>query len=190
MAKCACQTVSQQCVEYLKPRQLGVGVKGGAEALAHGARRFLENLPESQVFVKLVFSNAFNSVRRDVIREAVEAHIPALLGYVDSAYGENTNLSFGHHVIESAEGVQQGDPLGPLLFCLSIHPLLLDIKSKFVSGFFDDIEIGGDVNSVTADVSRLERDAHALGLTLNHSTCEVVLTPVNREIWLQSDFQV
>ena len=35
-AKVACRSVSEQCALFLKPRQLGVGVKGGAEALAPG----------------------------------------------------------------------------------------------------------------------------------------------------------
>lgn len=55
VAKSACHILSHQCLDYLKPRQLGVGVKGGAEALAHGARRFLQNIPDGHVFVKLDF---------------------------------------------------------------------------------------------------------------------------------------
>ena len=141
--KVACRSVSADCVELLKPRQFGVGVKGGAEALVHGARRYLDNLPTNHMFVKLDFSNAFNSIRRDAMREAVALHAPSLLGYVDSAYGAATTLKLGEHVIESAEGVQQGDPLGPLLFCLTIQPLLRNIQSEFVSGYLDDIGLGG-----------------------------------------------
>ena len=144
------------------------------EALVHGARRYLDNLPADNVLVKLDFSNAFNSVRRDAMREAVALHAPSLLGYIDSAYGAATTLRLGEHVIESAEGIQQGDPLGPLLFCLTIHPILRSIQSAFVSGYLHDIGIGGDVNVVAADVMQLEQDARAVGLTLNYKKCEVV----------------
>ena len=186
-AKVACRSVSEQCAAFLKPCQLGVGVKGGAEALAHGARRFLDCMPSSHVFVKLDFKNAFNSVRRDIVREAVASNAPCLLGYFDSAYGESSNLTFGDFMVESAEGVQQGDPLGPLLFCLAINPLLQDIQSEFVSGFLDDIGIGGEVSGVVADVRRLERDAEARGLALNHSKCEVIgLNDTNRPVWVAS----
>ena len=45
VAKVACHSVSDRCAAVLKPRQLGVGVKGGAEALVHGSRRYLDNMP-------------------------------------------------------------------------------------------------------------------------------------------------
>ena len=118
---------------------MGVGVKAGVEALAHGARRFIDNMPDSYSFVKLDFTNAFNSVRRDCVLEAVVVHVPELLGYATSAYGSPSNPICGVHAVGSAVGLQQGDPLGPLLFCLTMQPLLMDIRSKFVSGYLADI---------------------------------------------------
>ncbi|HEY9805674.1 MAG TPA: reverse transcriptase domain-containing protein, partial [Candidatus Obscuribacterales bacterium] len=158
----------------LKPRQLGVGIKGGAEALAHGGRRYLESMPDSHALVKLDFSNAFNSLRRDCMFEAVLQHAPELAGYVVSAYGSPSSLNFGDFVVESAEGIQQGDPLGPLLFCLTIHPLLLDIKSDFISGYLDDIAVGGETSKVASDVRNLSTQALKLGLELNQQKCEVI----------------
>ena len=46
-------------------------------------------------------------------------------------------------------GAQQGDPLGPLLFCLAVHELLSALKSELALGYLDDIEIGGDVRTVS-----------------------------------------
>jgi hypothetical protein len=77
------------------------------------------------------------------VREAVASTIPGLLGYFDSAYGDSTRLTSGEFVVESAEGVQQGDPLGPLLFCLAINPLLRDIQSEFVSGYSKTLGLVG-----------------------------------------------
>jgi hypothetical protein len=189
VAKIACRFGTDKCLNHLKPRQLGVGVKGGAEALAHGAHRYIEHIPVNNIFIKLDFTNAFNSIRRGVVREAVSLHIPSLLGYFDSAYGQISNMTFGNYIIESSEGVQQGDPLGPLLFCLAIHPLLENIHSEFVSGYLDDIGIGGEVESVISDISRLELEAAAIGLALNHSKCEVIgLNNINREAWQLTGF--
>ena len=188
VAKIVCRVATEQCIDKLKPRQLGVGVKGGAEALAHGARRFLDNMPADHLLIKLDFSNAFNSLRRDSMREAIEQHMPGLLGYFDSAYGQSSHLQFGDYTIESAEGIQQGDPLGPLLFCLTIHPLLTEIQSEFVSGYLDDIAIGGEASIAISDVKRLELAAKTFGLSLNYNKCEVIgLSNLTRSLWDSAD---
>ena len=45
-------------------------------------------------------------------------------------YEEKTPLLFGNFIIWSETGVQQGDPLGPLLFCAAIHPILEKINRE------------------------------------------------------------
>ena len=82
-------------------------------------------------FVKLDFRNAFNSVCRDTVRDGVATYIPDLLSYFNSAYGATYRLSFGGYTIDSAEGVQQGNPLGPIFFSLAVHHLLSAIQSEF-----------------------------------------------------------
>ena len=54
--------------------------------------------------------------------EAVRDQAPAVYPMVHSAYSTPSFLFGGDHTIISTEGVQQGDPLGPLYFsvCLSI----------------------------------------------------------------------
>ena len=52
------------------------------------------------------------------------------------------------HILESAEGVQQGDPLGPLLFCFTIQSLILKLQSEFSVFYLDDGTIGGSVKDV------------------------------------------
>ena len=48
----------------------------------------------------------------------------------------------------SAEGVQQGDPLGPFLFCLAIQPLVLKLRSEFKVFYLDDGTIGGKAEDI------------------------------------------
>ena len=77
------------------------------------------------MLLKIDFKNAFNSIRRDKILEAVHDLAPNIYPFTHLAYEEPSHLFFNHsHVIPSQEGVQQGDPLGPLLFCLIIHSLV------------------------------------------------------------------
>ena len=52
VAKCANTYASALINTYLSPRQLGVGVKGGAEAAVHAARRFIDSLQPDNVLVK------------------------------------------------------------------------------------------------------------------------------------------
>jgi hypothetical protein len=162
------------CSSLLAPRQLGVGIKGGAEALAHAARRFLYSMKADEVFVKLDFSNAFNSIRRDAVLEATAQFAPALIPYISSSYGSSSNLWYGKDLIASDEGLQQGDPLGPLLFCLSIHKIVCAINTEFVSGYLDDLGIVGNVSSVINDIKMIEVKASNVGLSLNHFKCEII----------------
>jgi len=56
----------------LCPTQIGAGVKGGCEAAIHATRRFVEDMSEDDVIVKLDFRNAFNSLHRDDIFKEVQ----------------------------------------------------------------------------------------------------------------------
>ena len=67
----------------------------------------------------------------DKMLESVEAHILELLPLVHSIYSTPSTLLWEGDQILSSEGVQQDDPLGPMLFCLRIHELLFSIGSEF-----------------------------------------------------------
>jgi hypothetical protein len=134
----------------------------------------LENLPPGHVLLKVDFSNAFNSVRRDVLLEAVAAYIPDLLPYASSSYTAHSSLTFGEHRLSSEMGAQQGDPLGPLYFCLAVHKLLTSMKSELTIGYLDDFSLGGEADVVADDFTELETRAQELGLTINRAKCEVI----------------
>jgi len=87
--------------------------------------------------------------------EAVATRIPPLLPLVVSAYAENSILQFGEFEIISQEGVQQGDPLGPLLFSLTVAGVLDKISSEFVAAYLDDITIGDIVENIVQQVAEL-----------------------------------
>ena len=185
VAKCANTTALGSCAPMLAPRQLGVGAKGGGEALAHAARAYTSNMSTDKVFVKLDFTNAFNSVRRDSVLEAVAAHRPDLLPFTLSAYGSSSHLWSGDDIILSSEGVQQGDPLGPLLFCLALHEPLQQVKCEFLSGYLDDIGMADSIDQVIQDTVQLERAAELVGLQLNHAKCQVIgITDQTRPTWV------
>ena len=71
VAKCFSSALAQQAAAALAPNQLGVGVRGGAEAIAHAVVEAVKADPSRWVLqVDLV--NAFNGVDRGVVLEQVE----------------------------------------------------------------------------------------------------------------------
>ena len=52
VAKIAGQLVVDEMAELLSPRQLGYGVRGGAEAAVHACRKYLQDLPSGHVLLK------------------------------------------------------------------------------------------------------------------------------------------
>ena len=173
-AKAAAVHVKDPMHSLLAPRQLGYGTPQGAEAAVHAARIYLDNLPPDHVLLKLDFSNAFNCVRRDQMLIRVRELAPELLPFVHSAYSAPSTLLWGETPLQSSEGVQQGDPLGPLLFCLAIHPLTEKLTSELVVFYLDDGTLGGRVGEVLQDLQTVECAAEDLGLQLNRGKSEVI----------------
>jgi len=64
-AKCANHYAISQLGNSLLPEQLGVATPGGCEAAVYAVRRYMATMSDDMVLVKLDFSNAFNSLRRD-----------------------------------------------------------------------------------------------------------------------------
>ena len=73
----------------------------------------------------------------------------------------------------SAEGVQQGDPLGPLLFCLAIHRHCSQMRSPLYLMYLDDVTIAGAVDNILHDLEVI-KEAKTLDLTLNSNTSEII----------------
>ena len=173
VAKVASGLVLGEMSSLLAPRQLGYGVPGGVEAAVHAARYFLQTLDSNSALLKLDFRNAFNSIRRDKMLSAVKDLAPTIFPYVLSCYSAPTSLFWEDYVIESREGVQQGDPLGPLLFCLAIHEITQGMKSEFCVLYLDDLSLGGDVDTLRDDLQTVHC-LESLGLSLNTSKSEII----------------
>ena len=63
------------------------------------------------------------------------------------SYGIPSKLWLDNETLPSEEGVQQGDPLGPLLFYLKIQLLLTGCKCQLVAGYLDNVGLSDMVHS-------------------------------------------
>ena len=100
--------------------------------------------------------------------------VPELLPFAYCSFRHPSLLFFRDFSISSKEGVQQGDPLGPLLFCLAIHDIVVNLKSSFNVFCLDDGTLGGPVSDVKADIACLEAVAREINLFLNHDKSEII----------------
>ena len=90
-AKCANSHVIKRRSKKLQPVEVGAGVPGGAEAAVHAIRRLVNHTPDDHVLVKLDFTNAFNTVRRDLILISTADKTPELYYFVHASLACSSN---------------------------------------------------------------------------------------------------
>ncbi|GJZ91147.1 putative reverse transcriptase domain-containing protein [Tanacetum coccineum] len=150
----AMKGVVKEMSKYLSDFQFRVGVSGGAEAVLHSVNRLLSEYHNDGSLAMLIvdFSNAFNLKDRSALLQEVRVGCPSISLWVDFLYGQATRLCIGDTHIWSATGVQQGDPLGPLLLALLLHPLVHKIRDSckllLHVWYLDDETIIGDSEEV------------------------------------------
>ncbi|XP_022031378.1 uncharacterized protein LOC110932107 [Helianthus annuus] len=111
----------------------------------------------------------------------VRKRCPSISTLVDFLYGQPARLYVGDEYIWSSTGVQQGDPLEPLLFALVLHPLVHRIRDRykllFHAWYLDDGTLIGDATQVAnaLDIIRAHQSSEgpSLGLQLNIKKTEV-----------------
>ena len=174
---------------YLEPLQVGVGTRCGAEALVHSINRNLRLYGERDDHVCLLidFKNAFNSVNRDSIMSEIRLICPEIATWVEYSYQSAPRLYTNTEVLFSCKGVQQGDPLGPLLFALALHPIVTKIASECtldINGWYlDDGSLIGKTSEVLKALKILQSESASVGLDLNLSKCELFWPTPNPTLW-------
>jgi hypothetical protein len=123
------------------------------------------------------FSNAFNMVYRSALLHEVRVRCPSISLWVEFLYGQAARLYIGDDHIMSSTGVQQGDPLGPLLFALVLHPLIHKIRDNckllLHAWYLDDGTIVGDSRDVAKALDIIREISPGLGLHLHIRKTEI-----------------
>ncbi|KAL0211137.1 hypothetical protein P9112_009435 [Eukaryota sp. TZLM1-RC] len=171
---CCLSRFNEKAKKILLPFQYGINTTDGVSS-AIFATDVLFRQNESNVCMSLDFSNAFNSLSRRSIHGALLQYMPELIPYFQSTYCTYSNLHFGNNILISSSGVKQGDPLGPLLFCLAIHLILLQIQEMFPSlkmiAYMDDVVLIGELNIVKKATVCFKELFTKIGLRLNLLKC-------------------
>ena len=106
--------------------------------------------------------------------DCVAKHAPGLEAYARASYGSPSNLYFGKFRLQSSSGVQQGDPLGQLLFAISIFHLSNAVLTSFSVWYLDDATLGGNLAQIVKEIRRIKEEAGLIGLELNNTKCESI----------------
>eukprot|EP00731_Ephydatia_muelleri_P010164 Em0005g750a len=126
-----CTEQRDKISSFFQPSQFGVACKADAEKIVPSLRRCIEEnwLSGDFVVFKVDMSNAFNMVSRQAVMDQCATYFPELFPWVSWCYGSHTSLWHTMGQISSQSGVQQGDPLGPMLFALVLHKLITSIDA-------------------------------------------------------------
>lgn len=180
VSKCFSSALADRAAALLSPHQLGVGVRGGCEAIAHAVKEAVETDPSRWV-LQADLVNAYNQADRGAMLEEVSRHFPECLSWVITCYGAPSHLKFGEYSIDSSTGLHQGGPLAGLLFCLTLKPVVDAIQEEVPTlalnaCYLDDMHQVGTVEELTAVVDIVLREGLPRGLIL--STAATVEPPI------------
>ena len=187
VSKCLAIHSRQAAVSHFYPLQKGVGIPGDCEAIVHAANHLMASLPDNKRFtLKLDFSNAFNQVSCEAMFVEFHQHLPGLSAWMEPGYSSQPIPHLGKETILSFSGVQQGDPLGPLGFALTLHFLVERIQAEGTSlelntWFLDDGTLIGPPSDLSSALNIVENDEPPRRLHLNRGKF-LLYSPGNADI--------
>jgi len=172
--------VKHPFLNVVSPLQCGVGVADAVQAVSVTLRRSYDILASKPDWglAQIDIANAFNSIHREPIMNFIKQHLPTMCGWVEWMLTAPANLYCRGDKFCCTTGVQQGDPLGPLLFSAGIHAVISSCNSHFpeVWGcwYLDDGSLVGPLEALERLVTFLLSRLEEIGLKINFSKCHLL----------------
>lgn len=205
-ASYAITQVKEEIGSILAPIQLGVGVPAGCEQAIHKLQHLLtRNKPTRLAGISVDFRNAFNERNRNHIIKCLynEPKLKPLWNIATWSYNsssllwvedkQNKCLTQVDH-LRSTSGVKQGDPLGSLLFALSMREIYqesikLDTTNSITAvAIQDDITLIGPPSShLLQALKNLRNRAKEGGLQMNMSKTKLIWLHTDKDIEEEMD---
>ena len=153
-ARAACAAFRDQVKAACGPHQYAVGRQAGCEHV-HKSITALSAADPRCVFLAFDASNAFNTLPRGAVVDAVGKRLPDLAVVVNNWLGQPTGHTYWQAdggkgvVVEATAGVDQGCPLSPALFAMGIADTLDTINARLstlssaarVFSYLDDVVV-------------------------------------------------
>ena len=187
--------ITRRVIDTCSPQQFGGGVKCGSDALVLAIRAHLDEDPDA-VVAHVDCSNAFGNVdRAAILRSLADFHSPAL-HFVAGQFGTGSPgvVAGSDGEVQQTmnwQGVPQGSPLSPGLFCLAIDRALKEASRKSgqradVLAIADDAFIVGRPDKVEKAFLHLQKQLSKVGLALNPSKTEFFSTSADSRGMIQA----
>lgn len=88
--------------------------------------------------------------------DTAERLAPSIYLFVHLMHSSPSSLLWKDKMLSSSKGVQQGEPFGPLLFCLSVYHHSNLQSAEFCVEYLDNITLGGCTEEILHDLEVIE----------------------------------
>ena len=163
--------------------QLGTGVKFGCAQVALLAQQIWDCDPDT-VILQADIKNGYGAISRVYLEKILAARIdnfPLLHGYYTRLYGQTSTLftSTGERLVMT-DGILQGDPLSPVLFCLAVDDAIRaankEASNGVVTAYIDDNTAAVKADALPKVLAALDAALAPTGAILHPNKCQVLLS--------------